>query len=62
MYNLLMFSKTEVKYLEKISAKDVIKAIKLFCERNRDADVHLYEYSCFADNEDDYYRVLHLFR
>ena len=58
MYNLLLYSKSEVVYLERINEVEIIKAIKLFASRNSDYKAVLYEYSHFADDEDKYYEIL----
>ena len=59
MFNLLLFSKNEVAYLEHINEVEIIKAIKLFASHNDSWKCVIYEYSKFADEDDKYFEVLH---
>lgn len=58
MYNLLIYSKNEVVFLEHIKEIEVLKALKLFAARNDSWRCVLYEYSHLADDEDKYFEVL----
>lgn len=58
-YRLLMYAKEECTIVDKITAEEVIKSLKLFRSRNCDMYFKLYEYSDNADYEDCYFEVLY---
>lgn len=58
-YRLLMYAKEECLIVDRITAEEVLKSLKLFKSRNSDMYFKLYEYSANADNEDFYFEVLY---
>lgn len=58
-YRLLMYAQEECIIVDKITAEEVLKSIKLFQSRNSNMYFKLYEYSANADYEDFYYEVLY---
>lgn len=62
MYNLLLYSRDDVAYLQHINEVEILKAIKLFAAHNEYWRCLIYEYSSNADDDDRFYKILEFWK